>query len=245
MLGADFWSSATVHIFLAGLVTLPLVLWDWRAVLPGLLLAQLGIGQVMANVYGLPAPWATVHLAVLFCACLILLLSILQTKNLYVDRTERTGSVFFRLLVLGMAAFLVWSGAERVELPLLTDRTGLLFLWLLALAVLTLSLSDSVLFAGIGLLLWLVPVQALLSVLFPFPALIGLLGIAQILIALACSYLLVAEDEQLSLEARPSTDPGGPTYRPLRRSIPAGAAILWHSTAYRLASLARRRPSTH
>lgn len=241
MLGVDFWSSGPLHILLGLAIGLPLVFWDWRAMLLGLLFVQFAVGRIMGAVYGLPSPWPEVHFAVLFLACLILLLSILQTENVRVNHAGQFSSFLFRLLILGMAALLVWRVGGNISLPLLNEATKLLFLWLLVLAVLTLGLTETVLFAGAALLLWLVPLQALLSVLFPVPAFIILLGVLALLVALVCSYLLLAEDDALASALQPADLERDilPTVRP-QPSIAAGAKTLWHDIAYRISSLLKR-----
>ncbi len=239
--GADFWSSLPIDILLGLAASLPLVFWDWRLALPSLLLVQLGVGSVVSAAYGLSWPWPALHFGVLLLACLILLLSILQTDDVRVDHRGQFSSFLFRLLVLGMAALLVWQAGSNISLPLLDDAAKRLFLWLMILAILTLGLTETVLFGGIALLLWLVAVQAFLSVLFPVPTLIILLGILQLLVALACSYLLLAEDDALSSALSPATDlvllPGAGR----RRSITAGAQVLCYGIAYWFSSLLHRR----
>ena len=238
---ADIWSSAAFFIVLGLAASLPLVLWDWRVAIPGLLLVQLGTGGIVGSVYGLPAPWPAVHFGVLLLSSLIFLLSILQTKIVQVDHTGEFSSIVFRTLVVGIAALLVWTADADIPLPLLNNMTKLLFLWFTALALLTLGLAESALFGGIALLLWMIPIQAFLSILFPLPAVIVPLGILQLLVALSCSYLLLAEDYALSSIQVPETDPGLAAGVQRRLSIAAGARILWYGITYWLYSVVNRR----
>lgn len=212
--------------------------------LPGLLLVQLGTGMLLGSVYALPTPWPAVQFGVLFLACLILLLSILQTRNVQGNHSGEFSSILFRALVLGFGALLVWRAGVDIPLPLLNDTTKLLFLWFAALALLTLGLAETALFGGIALLLWMIPVQAFLAVLFPSPAVIVPLGILQLLVALACSYLLLAEDDILLAVEVPATDPGLASGIRRRLSITAGARILWYSITYWVYSLFNRRRHT-
>lgn len=238
---ADLLSSGQSHFILGLCAGLVLVFWDWRIALPGLLLVQLGIGALIGTVYLAPAPWPTVHFGVLLLACLILSLSILQTRSVQVDHSGEFSSILFRSLVMGLAAFLVWSAGENIAFPLLSDATKLLFLWLAVLAIVTLGLAETTLFSSIAIILWLIPVQAFFSILFPLPVLIVLLGVLQLLAALACSYLLLAEDEVLSAAEAPATDPGLASTNEKRLSIAAGARILWYAISYRVYILIRRR----
>ncbi len=241
---AELWASVPAHVILGIVAGLPVILWDWRIALPGLLFVQIGISGLVGAVYGLSAPWPAVHLSVLFIAFLILLLSILQTSNVHVHQSGEFSSRLFRLLVLGIAALLVWNASEGIELPLLSDASKMLFLWLAAVALLTLGMTETALFGGVGLLLWLIPVQAFLSVLFPLPAVIVMLGILQLLVALACSYLILAEDDVLTSYEVPSTDPDLAPGIQRRQSIAAGAQVLWYGCAYWFFSLVGRRQKT-
>ena len=241
---AAFWASVPVHVILGVVAGIPVILWDWRIALPGLLFVQLGTSVLIGAVYGLPAPWPAVHLGVQFLACLILLLSILQTSNVQVRNSGEFSSRLFRLLILGIAALMVWTATEGVELPRLEDATKVLFIWFAAVALITLGMTETALFGSIGILLWLLPVQAFLSVLFPLPAVIVLLGILQILVALACSYLLLAEDDALMLIEVPSTDPDVAPGLHRRHSIGSGARVLVYSVGYWFYTLVNRRRNT-
>ena len=241
---AEIWSSVPFHIFLGLAAGLPFVLWDWRVALPGLLLVQLGTGTLMGSVYTLPAPWPTVQFGVLLLACLILMLSILQTRSVQVDQSGEFSSILFRALVLGIAALWVSRAGDAIPLPIVNDATRLLFLWFAVLALLTLGLAETVLLGGIALLLWMIPVQAFLSLMFPSPAIVVPLGILQLLVALACSYLLLAEESVLWSIEVPATDPGLVSGTQHRLSIVAGARILWYGFTYWLYSLASRRQQT-
>jgi hypothetical protein len=98
-------------------------------------------------------------------------------------------------------------------------------------------LTDGALFTGIGLLFWFIPLQSLLAVILPLPSLIALLGILQLMVALACGYLAFAENEKLVEDQHPLTDitfPGDIRQRPnitldlssLRRKIEQRMAAL-------------------
>ena len=69
---AELWASIPAHVILGLVAGLPVILWDWRIALPGLLVVQIGISGLIGAVYGLSAPWPAVHLSVLFVAFLIL-----------------------------------------------------------------------------------------------------------------------------------------------------------------------------
>ena len=168
-----FWASVPVHVLLGLVAAIPVILWDWRIALPGILLVQLGTSVLIGTVYGLTGPWPAVHFGVQVLACLILLLSILQTSNVQVRTSGEFSSRLFRMLILGIAALMVWRATEGFDLPRLEVATKVLFIWFAAVALITLGMTETALFGSIGLLMWLIPVQAFLSVLFPMPAVIA------------------------------------------------------------------------
>lgn len=237
----EFWSSSAFHLFLGLAAALPIIFWDWRFALPGLLVVQLGTGAIFGSAYTLPAPWPAVHLGVLVFSSLILLLSILQTRTVHVDQAGEFSSILFRTLVLGIAALLVWRASGSIPLPLLDDSTKHLMLWLAVLALVTLGLAETALFGGIALLLWLIPVQSFFSALFPSPAVIVPLGILELLVALSCSYLLLVDDNVLWPDEIAATDPGLPLGVQRRLSIAAGARVLWYGLTYWVYSRVNRR----
>ena len=237
---AAFWASVPVHVLLAFIAAVPVVLWDWRIALPGILLVQLGTSVLVGTVYGLAAPWPAVHFGVQVLACLILLLSILQTSNVHVRTSGEFSSRLFRMLILGIAALMVWRATEGIDLPRLEGATKVLFIWFAAIALITLGMTETALFGSIGLLMWLIPVQAFLSVLFPMPAVIVLLGILQILVALACSFLLLAEDDALTLVEVPSTDSNLAPGFNRGHSIASGARVLAYGIGYWFYTLVSR-----
>lgn len=239
----EFWTSAAFHVFLGLAAALPIILWDWRIALPSLLVVQLGTGAIFGSAYTLPAPWPAVHLGVLVFACLILLLSILQTRTVQVDQTGEFSSILFRTLVLGIAALLVWRASGSIPLPLLDDSTKHLMIWLAVLALVTLGLAETALFGGIALLLWLIPVQSFFSALFPSPAVIVPLGILELLVALSCSYLLLVDDNVMWPDEVAATDPGLPLGVQRRLSIAAGVRVLWYGLTYWVYSRVNRRHS--
>lgn len=241
---AAFWASVPVHVLLGIVAAMPVILWDWRIALPGILLVQLGTSLLIGTVYGLSAPWPAVHFGVQVLACLILLLSILQTSNVQVPTSGEFSSRLFRMLILGIAALMVWRATEGLDLPRLDVATKVLFIWFAAVALITLGMTETALFGSIGLLMWLIPVQAFLSVLFPIPAVIVLLGILQILVALACSFLLLAEDDALTLIEVPSTDPNLAPGVHRRHSITSGARVLGYGIGYWFYTFVSRRRNT-
>ena len=106
---------------------------------------------------------------------------------------RQAGSLWLRL----MAVLLLFGGWRlldiNVTLPGVDADLAQLLGWLALCALLMLGLGASPLHAGVALLLWLAVVQAFVAMVLEVPSLVALIGILQLFVALACSYLLIAE----------------------------------------------------
>ncbi|MCB0117319.1 MAG: hypothetical protein R2873_08575 [Caldilineaceae bacterium] len=204
LLGASFWSANAALWGIGGVALLLIMLWDWRLFLPGLALIQYGVGQVLVYRYGVPGQWLAIYFWVIVLAALILALSPLQMP--IPQSSLRSGNPFFRLLIMVLLGLLVYTLQPDIPLPVLDEPTTRLLLWLVACAFLVMALTDSALFTAIGLFFWFIPLQSLMAVILPLPALIALIGILQLMVALACAYLTLAEDAQIADLQQPATD---------------------------------------
>jgi hypothetical protein len=121
----------------------------------------------------------------------MLAVSALQVQ---ITRTGRqSGGWFFRLLVLALIGVAVWSLNLRLSLPEVAPAIAMLIGWLGLLAIMMLSLGDNPLFTTVALLQWCILGYALATVYAPFPTVLFAIGIAELVLALTASYLLVAE----------------------------------------------------
>jgi hypothetical protein len=204
LFGASFWSTSIALWSIGAIALLLVILWDWRLFLPGLALIQYGVGQILVDRYGVPGQWLAIYFWVIVLAVLILALSPLQMGRY--QPAHRSGNPFFRGLILLLLGVIVYTLQPDLPLPVLDVATARLFLWLVACAFLVLALTDGALFTGIGLLLWFVPLQSLTAVILPLPSLIALWGILQLVVMLACSYLSLAENEEIAEQNLPITD---------------------------------------
>jgi hypothetical protein len=204
LFGASFWSTSIALWSVGAIALLLVMLWDWRLFLPGLALIQYGVGQILVYRYGVPGQWLAVYFWVMVLAALILALAPLQIGRH--QPADRSGNPLFRGLILLLLGVIVYTLQPDLPLPVLDVPTARLFLWLVACAFLVLALTDGALFTGIGLLLWFIPLQSLSAVILPLPSLIALWGIVQLVVMLACSYLALAENEQIAERNLPITD---------------------------------------
>lgn len=184
--------STGFGLMVVGAIAAGMILfWEWRLALTGLFVVQVGVAAVSVQVEKLPAEWAGVMTAVTGLTCLILALSAQQTRrpaSLY-----QSGTFLLRAMVL-ILVFAVWQAVHgAIRIPEIAAPITSLFVWLAMCVLILLALSENPLFYGVALLLWTIPVQAVVGVLLGIPALIALIGMIELVIALACSYLMLAE----------------------------------------------------
>jgi hypothetical protein len=214
--GGAFWSGSAAPFSIGALVALLILFWDWRLLLPGLALVQLGAGQLLVHRYGVPGQWPGIYFWVILLAAFILALAPIQIRSY---QRNGQGGMIFRGLLLLLLSVIISSVPINFPLPVIDVTTARFFFWLAACALLILALTDNPLFTGAGLLLWFIPIQSLLVLIVPLPALIGLLGSLVLVIALACSYLAVADSEVVAQEQLPATDVTFPTAEPVEQSL--------------------------
>ncbi|MFN2204080.1 MAG: hypothetical protein ACK2UO_23000 [Caldilineaceae bacterium] len=203
--------SSPLGLTLAGaLVALAIILWSWQFSLLVVFAVQTAVGAVTVHLSQVPVQWVLIQSAVMALSCLILAMS--ASKVIRSSPTARqSGSIWLR----AMAVTLLY-GAWRllditVSLPETDGNVAQLYGWLALCAVLILGLGASPLFAGVAVLLWITVIQAFVASVLEIPSLVALVGILELLVALACSYLLIAEGVQVEAEPTVLTDIAFPT----------------------------------
>ncbi len=187
-------------LFLGALAALIVLLWDWRVALGALALIQVGVAVLVVGAEGVPAQMMVVQTLVIGLCCTMLAMSGMQMQ---MTRTGRqSGNWFFRLLVLGLLAVALLSLDLQFTLPKVSPAIARLFGWMGLLALVMFSLGDHPLFTSVALLLWSVLGYALAAVYVPVPEVLALIGLVELTIGLACSYLIVAE--RLRLQPPPA-----------------------------------------
>jgi hypothetical protein len=200
----SFFASGIGILVIGVSALLTILLWDWRVALVGLLVVQTGVVVLTSTVYQLPLAWSNVQLLVTALCAAMMALSARQVHSTL--RLQRPGSWLVRLsaiILLGVS----WQYVDlTLTLPLLTPQVAGLFLWLALCALVLLGLSDSPLYTSVALFFWFIPVQAFIQILLPDQRLFVLIGIVEIFIGLACSYLLLAHRIPVRLRAKSLTD---------------------------------------
>lgn len=218
----DFFASGLGILTIGAVAVTMVLLWEWRSFLVGLCVIQLGLVVLVTMMYGVDLKWAQVQILVTTLSAAMLLLSARQIRLAL--PYQRPGSWLVRLLAVTLL-LICWRLFDvEVPLPVVAKPLAQLFLWLAVCALVILGLSDAPLSTGIALLLWFMPVQALIQILLPEFRLFVLIGIVQLLSALACSYLMLAARLPTVATASQSTDTTFPTQlsppRPLLPTLP-------------------------
>lgn len=170
---------------------LMILAWEWRVSLIGLILIQVGIAPIAIFLQGIDAQWVTVQTLVIILCSLILALSTTQIAGSPTSR--QAGNWPLRLMVV-ILLYVSWRLFQfDIAIPLIDSRVSVLFNWLFICALVILSLSDNPLFTGSALILWFIPMHVVVATLFPFSSLIVLFGFLELILALCCSYLILAE----------------------------------------------------
>lgn len=209
-------------LLLAGLAASAVILWDWRWALGSTLAIMLGVTSIQAAIH---APTALVSasqwLAALVAATILGLAGRFHPSG---PSSRASTNWLVRLLALAFLAGAWWVIDPGVSLPNFTQvETDLLF-WVGVCGLLMLGLSAAPLHTGIGLLLLTTPTMAMAPVLLPGSGLAIILGIAQILLALACAYLTLVEPvpaarRRTPLPAIAPRTTAQPAPRPARRPV--------------------------
>ena len=105
----------------------------------------------------------------------------------------------FRLLATLFVGLAVYSLSERYPLPEVPSDIGFACYWLASMGLLVLVLTEEPLKAGMGLLTLITGFELFYSVLERSLSVVGFLGIANFLIALAIAYLTPSTSTVLSL----------------------------------------------
>ena len=187
----DFFTTDSGLLLAAGLVALAIVLWEWRLALLSLLVVQVSVAALTVNRYGVASEWGGVQIVVVALCCVILAISAAQRPGGH--RLYLAGSIFLRATALVLILLAGYLFEFNATLPLLDARTTGFFTWLAVSALLMLALGDSALFSAVALLQWSIVAQAVTSVLLRLPGLVSVIGVLELLIALACSYLVLTE----------------------------------------------------
>ncbi len=211
-------------VLLLGLMAAAVVLlWDWRVALGALFLVQVGVAALLVRIEGVSGQTMLVQTLIIGLCCLMLSTSGIQV---HLSRSGRqSGGWFFRLLVLGLLAIALESLDLTFVLPEFAPAIARIFGWIGLIALLMLSLGDNPLFTSVALLMWCVLGQAVAAVYAPLPEVTAAIGVVELMVGLACSYLVVAEGLPRLRRLRPGAF-GQPPKGVIHVPAPTGAPAL-------------------
>ena len=186
-------TSAVIGLVVAaGLIVL---IEDWRLSLAALLAQYTLVGILLTGLIFPRVALVKVIVGALICA--VLYLTAL--------RIPPPGEIFtlglpFRLLAIPVAGLAAFGLAGCHPLPQVPSEISFACYWLSLLGLLTLMLTEEPLKAGQGLLTFILGFELFYANLEQSLAVIGLLGMADLLLALVIAYLAVAERGELAEE---------------------------------------------
>ncbi|MEZ4726181.1 MAG: hypothetical protein R3E79_03490 [Caldilineaceae bacterium] len=212
----DFFASGLGILAIGAIAVAMLLFWDWRLLLLGVGVIQLGVVVLVTKVHQASLEWVQVQMFVIILCMAICFLSARQIRIALAY--QRPGSWLIRVMAVTLL-LVCWRLFDfELTLPVVAPPVARLFVWLSVCALVMLGLGDAPLSTGVALLLWLIPVQGVIQILLPEFRLFVLIGIIQILSTLACSYLMLTARQPTVTTAAVSTDIAFPT--PARRALP-------------------------
>lgn len=177
-------------LLLSALAASVVLVWSWRWALPAAVTTLLAMTTILAALHTVSplitfSQWLAIGVAGLLLGL---------AGRLHPAAGGRPNSNWLiRLAALASMLGAWWVIDPGVSLPMFTQVETDLILWIGLCGVLLISLSPAPLHTGIGLLLLGAPLQAASAILLPGSGLTILAGIAQILLALGCAYLTLAQ----------------------------------------------------
>lgn len=213
-----FFSTGVGVICLAALAAALFLFWEWRTALVALVVLHTGIAALMVNVQRLPVQWAMVQILVAVLCSVILALSATQVRS--PAALHPPGPLLLRAMVLVLLAA-SWGVFDlQLAIPLVNPPIARFFVWVGLCALTTLALSDDPFFTAVALLLWSAPIQAVVQLLAPGHNLFVLIGVIEIIITLACSYLVLIDLMPVVKPQPAPTDISFPQNLPIPVALP-------------------------
>lgn len=221
-------ASGSGILLLAVLAASIVLVWDWRWALGGALALLLSISSITAAVHStMMLVTFSQWLAILIAGGLLGLAAHFHRAG---AARYANSNWLLRLVALTFLLGVWWVLDPGVTLPLFSQVETDLLIWIGLCGLLLLGLSSAPFHVGIGLLLLTAPLQAMAPVLLTGSGLAVIIGIAQILLALACAYLTLVQpspvrrQQQAELAPHKSMPPiSAPPRKRTRRLFPKNA----------------------
>ncbi|MBW7885564.1 MAG: hypothetical protein H3C34_23635 [Caldilineaceae bacterium] len=187
----DLFASGPGLLFLVAVTATIVIVWDWRLTLAGVAIVLLGTSSIQSVLHGAqPVLIVSQWLAALLSTGLLAAAGIFHPST---PSVHTASNWLVRMLALVFFFGAWWFLDPGLKFPLISQVETDLLLWISGCGLLMLAFTGNALFTGAGLLLISVLLQALATILLPGSGLTVIVGIGQILLALACAYLTLAE----------------------------------------------------
>jgi hypothetical protein len=182
-------------LLLAAITGAIYVLWDWRIALLGTVLVHFGSSSILVLIHDVPGLVALGQMiAVTISAAMLLIAGFLHPRPISL---RQAANWLLRLMAVVFIAAAWWYLDPGYALPYFSQPETDFLLWTGLCALALLSFSTSPLMGGAAVLLWSTPIYALAAVLLPGSGLPAIVGITNIVVALACSYLALLEPAEV------------------------------------------------
>lgn len=219
-LGAGFATGLGVLVLIA-IAGLIVVAWDWRLALVGVFLLQVGSSILLVQVHQVPGVIVGGQLVATVLSLAMLALAATSTPAGGAVRQAANWPLRLAALLFVVGAW--WFIDPGYTLPLFTRAETRLLIWMAICGLALAAFASNPIINGVALLLWCITVYAVAAVLLPGSGLAVMVGIVELLLALACGYLAL-------LEPAGATDPSWRKSFPLpQRNAPR---IAWRTRAF-------------
>lgn len=197
-LGALFATGVGI-LLLFVVAALTVVLWNWRVAVVALILLHLGVGSLLVHLHAVPGMLVAGQVVAMTLAAAMLAISGTAARSS--PSLRRSGNWPLRVSALLFVAGAWWFIDPGLGIPHFTQPETDLLLWISVCGLVILCMTGNPTFTGIALLFWCAPLYAVAAVLLPGSGLPVLVGIAGLLLTLACTYLALVEPAALEAGA--------------------------------------------
>ena len=191
----SFLTTTPAIVGLIVTASLIVIISDWRFSLAALSVQYVLVGLLLTRLIQPQVAVIKVLIGALVCVVLYLTARLVDVRGEGppLEREDAEGvslpDFAFRLLAALFVGVAVYSLSRRYPLPEVPSDIGLACYWLVSLGLLVLMLTEEPLKAGMGLLTLVTGFELFYSALEHSLSVVGFLGIANFLIALAIAYL--------------------------------------------------------
>jgi hypothetical protein len=196
----SFLTTTPAVVGLVITASLIVIVRDWRFLLAALLGQYVLAGLLLTRLIQPQVALTKVLIGDLVCVVLYLTARLVDVRGARTRGETSLPDFVFRLSAVLFVGLAVYTLSKRHPLPEVPSDIGFACCWLASLGLLVLILTDEPLKAGMGLLTLITGFELFFSALERSLSVVGFLGIANFLIALAIAYLAASGAELTATE---------------------------------------------